>query len=125
MHRDGADAVEQVFTQFAVLDGFVGLAVGGRNDAAVDLVAGGVAHRPHFLVLQHAQQFALRVDGHLGDFIQEQGAALGLAEQSLPVGVGTRESAFLGAKQFAFDQLARQRGAIDLDDPVFARELSE
>ena len=95
------------------------LAVGGGDDAAVDLVAGGVADGPHFLVLQHAQQFALRVNRHFGNFVQEQRAALGLPEQALR---GPRcapvNAPFLRAEQLALDQFAGQRGAIDLDDAV-------
>ena len=38
MNGNGADAVEQIFAQLAVLDGVLGLAVGGGDDAAVGLV---------------------------------------------------------------------------------------
>ena len=117
---NGADAVEQIFAQLAVLDGFVRLAIGGGDEAAVGLVAGLAADRADFLVLQHAQQFALRVDRHFGDFVQQQRAAFGLAEQTFAVGVRAGEGAFDGAEQFAFDQFARQGGAIDLDDLALA-----
>src|SRR5207249_2003651 len=40
--------------------------------------------------------------------------------ETFPVGMSAGESAFDGAEEFAFDQLARQRGAIDLDDSGFA-----
>ena len=115
-----ADAVEQILAQLAVLDGFFGLAIRRGDDAAIGLVTDLAADRPDFLFLQHAQQFALRINGHFGNFVEEQRAAFGLAEQAFAIGMRAGESAFHGAEQFAFDQFARQRGAIDLDDAVLA-----
>ena len=120
MNRNGADAVIKVLAQFAVLDGVFRLAVGGGDDAAVGLVAGLAADRTDFLVLQDAQQLALRVNGHFGNFIEQQRAAFGLAEKPFAVGVRAGERAFDRAEQFAFDQFAGQGGAIDFDDFVFA-----
>ena len=107
MNGNGADAVIKVFAQFAVLDGFLGHAVGGGDDPAIGLVTGLAADGPDFLVLQHAQQLALRVNRHLGNFVEEQRAALGLAEQAFAVGMRAGERAFDRAEQFAFNQLAR------------------
>ena len=97
-------------------------AVGGGDDAAIAFVAGAPADGADFLFLQDAEEFALGVNGHFGDFVQEEGAALGLLEQSLAVHVGAGEGAFDGAEQFAFDQFAGQGGAIDFDErPLVAR----
>jgi hypothetical protein len=72
------------------------------------------------LILQHTEQLALRINRHLGNFVQEQRAALGLAEQPFAVGMGAGERALDGAEQFALDEFAGQRGAIDLDDAALA-----
>ena len=116
MHGNRADAVKQILAQLAVLDGVLRLAVGGGDDAAIGLVTRPSADGPDFLFLQHAQQLALRVDRHFGNFIQEQRAAFRLAEQTFAVGVRAGERAFDRAEQFALDQFARQRGAIDFDE---------
>ena len=120
VNRNGADAVIKVLAQFAVLEGVFRLAVGGGDDAAVGLVAGLAADRADFVVLQDAQQLALRVDGHFGDFVEQQRAAFRLAEKTFAVGVRAGERAFDRTEQFAFDQFAGQGGAIDFDDFVFA-----
>ena len=80
---NGADAVKEVLAQFARLDRLVGLAVGRGDDAAIGLVTGASADGPDFLFLEDAQQLALRVDRHFGNFIQQKRAALGLPEQAL------------------------------------------
>ena len=59
------------------------------------------------------------VHGHLGNFVKQQGAVFGLAEQSHAVGVRAGVGSLDRAEQFALDQLARQRGAVDLDDFIF------
>ena len=71
------------------------------------------------MVLQHAEQLALRIDRHLGNFIEQQRTALGLAEQTFTVGMRTGERTFDGTEEFTLDQFAGQRRAVDLDDPVF------
>ena len=57
---------------------------------------------------------------HFGDFVQQERAPFGLAEEALAVGVGPGESAADGPEQLAFDQFAGQGGAVDLDDLAFA-----
>ena len=62
----------------------------------------------------------MRINRHFGDFVQEQRPVFGLTEQTLAVAVRAGKGAFDRAEQFAFDQLARQGGAIDLNDFSFA-----
>jgi hypothetical protein len=116
MNGDGADAVEQVLAQLAIFNGFVGFAIGGGDDAAIGFVADFAADGAHFLVLQDAEEFALCVDGHFGDFVQEQGATFSLAEEAFAVGVSAGKGALDGAEEFAFDQFAGKGGAVDFDE---------
>src|SRR2546427_6102217 len=111
---NGADAVIQVFAQLAGFDGLFRRAVCGGDDAGIGLVTGAPAHGPDFLLLQHTQQLALRVDGHFRNFIEHERAAVGLPEKALAVGLGAGVGAFYGAEQFALDQFPRQRGAVHL-----------
>ena len=120
MDRDRADAIKQIFAQLALGNRFVGLAIGGSDQAAVGFIGGLATHRAHFLVLQHAQELALGVHRHFGDFVQQERAAFGLAKQAFAIGVGTGKGPFHGTEQLALDQLARQRRAVDLDDSALA-----
>ena len=64
-------------------------------------------------LLQHAQQLALQVHGHLANFVQKQGAALGLLEQAFLFAVSPGEGPFFVTKQHVFDQVFRHGCAIE------------
>ena len=56
-HRNDMQAIEQVGPESAIADLFQRVAVGGANDANIDLVRLGLAHRADGWGLQKAQQF--------------------------------------------------------------------
>ena len=73
----------------------------------------GAAHPVEFAFLEHAQELGLQPDVHLGNFVQEDGAAVGHLELAELAGDGPGERAFFVAKQFGFQQMFRQGGAVD------------
>ena len=72
--------------------------------------------------LQHAQQLHLSGQGQGADFVEEQGAAIGRLELAFARLVDAGVGAGLGAEQFGFDQVRRQRAAIECDERA-ARDL--
>jgi len=56
------------------------------------------------------------VDGDLGDFIEQQGAAVGEFKLSFLALDGPGESTLFMAEQFTFEQPLRQRGAVEGDE---------
>ncbi len=60
--------------------------------------------RPHFPVLQHAQDLGLHLRPHVADFVQEQGAAVGGLEQAALGHDRARESAARMSEQLGFEQ---------------------
>src|SRR5208337_1537136 len=89
----------------------------GRGDQAhVHRNLLGRSHRTHRVFLDGAQQLALRVGAHLGDFVQEQRAALGRAEQTQVLGVRSAERAALVSEQLALDQVPRYRRTVQRDE---------
>ena len=70
---------------------------------------------PEETVLQEAQQLALQVHGHLANFVQKQGAALGLLKQTLLLTVSASEGPFFVAKQHVFDQVFWHGRAVERD----------
>ena len=118
-HAEGGNAVVQVFAEFALGDGFFQVFVGGGHDAHVQLDGGLSTQAGELTLLQHAQQLALQVHGHLADLVQEQGAALGLLKQTLLLTVCARESAFFVTKQHVFDQIFWHGRAIECDKWAF------
>lgn len=67
-------------------------------------------------LMQHAQQLRLKLWLERLHFIKKQGPAVGRLKQPL-LGFGRpRESAFLMAEEFRFDEVFRQRAAVDIDE---------
>ena len=71
-----------------------------------------------FTFLQDAQHLGLECSGDFTDFIEEQGAAMGLFESALARLDSTRKGAAFVAEEFGFEQVFRQRRAVELDQRV-------
>ena len=63
--------------------------------------------------LQGAQQLGLKAAVHLGDFVEQQGAAVGLLELADAPRHRAGEGALLMAEQLAFQQVLGDGGAVD------------
>jgi hypothetical protein len=72
-------------------------------------------------LLQHAQQLDLHLQGHVADFIEEQGTAGGHFEAALAAADRPGESALLVTEQFRLEQVARDGAAVDRDEGPVAR----
>ena len=72
--------------------------------------------RDDLAVLQRAQHLGLRGEVHVADLVEEERAAVGLLEEAALARLGAGERAALVAEELALDQLARDRGAVDLDE---------
>ncbi len=64
-------------------------------------------------LLDRAQQLGLQAHVHLGDFVEQQRAAIGLLELADAARERAGEGALLVAEQFGFQQVLRDRRAID------------
>src|SRR5262249_50822157 len=60
-----------------------------------------------------AQQLGLEVEPKLADLVEEEGAVAGGADEAELIAVGAGEGAAAVAEQVAFEQVARDRGAIE------------
>ena len=106
--REHVQTEEEIGAESALRDLLFQIGVRRGNDAHIDphrLVAADPLER---LFLKQPQQFHLREQRHLADFIEEDGAAVALLElaDSLPVRAGER--ALLVPEQFALDELFRE-----------------
>src|SRR4051794_16033947 len=73
------------------------------------------AHPVETTGLEYAQQPYLHLRGHFGDFVQEQCSATSPLEITTVGARSTGERAFFVAEQLGFDQVGRNRAAIDGD----------
>ncbi len=83
-----------------------------RDDADVYLDRLVAADARDLAVFQHAQQLGLQRQRHVADFVEEQGAAVGIFETALAHLVGAGEGAGLVAEQLVVEQALVQGGAV-------------
>jgi len=77
---------------------------GGRDRLAADPLEG--------LLLKHPQHLRPEGEWHVADLVEEQGATVALFELADALAVGAGERAFLVTEQLAFQQVFRNRGAV-------------
>ena len=114
--REHVQAVVEIFAELAVFDLLDHVAVGRRDQAEVDLDRLLRTDRIDLAFLQRAQQLDLRFERQFADFVEEQRAAVGFLEFADASVDGARERALLVAEQDAFDQVFRDRAAVDGDE---------
>ena len=90
--------------------------VGSDQDARVDLDLALAADTVELAVLQRLQQLGLHRHRHLADLVEKQGAAVSQLELPRLGLLRTGERAPLVAEELRLEQLARQGGAVDLDE---------
>src|SRR5581483_3018813 len=116
--RKDIESVIEIFSKSTRRHLFLEVAVGRRDDSHISPSRSVVANTFVTLLLKHAQQLALDLQGNLSDFIQENGSALRGFEPSRPVFDRAGERAAHVAEELAFKKLVRNRRAIDADQRV-------
>ena len=111
-----ADPVVEVLAELLLLDEPAEVAVGRGEEAHVDLAVAHVAQPAEAQVLDHLQQLGLHLQVHVADLVEEQRAAVGDLEQALLGRDRAREGALLVAEQLGLQQLAREPGAVEVDE---------
>src|SRR5581483_3518754 len=114
--REDVEAVVEILAELAVLDQLDHVAVGGRDQAEVDLDRLLGADGVDLALLQGAQQLHLRVERQLPDLVEEQRAAVGLLELADALVHRTGEGAPLVPEQDALDQVLGDGAAVDGDE---------
>src|SRR5690554_2566328 len=118
VYANYVQAVEQVFAEAAGLHQYFQILVCGGDDAHIHFDEGGAAYPVEFAIGQYPQQAGLGVGGHIADFVQKQGAAVGLLKTALAGGAGAGEGAFFVAEQFRFNQVFGNGGHVQGDERV-------
>ena len=115
--RDGqgedAETVIEILAEPACLDLRTQVSVGGGDHAHVETQHALAAQPLDLALLQDPQQLALQAQFHLGDLVEQQGAALGEFELAGPGLVGAGKGAPFVAEQHRLQHVFRDGRAID------------
>ena len=111
-----ARRVVEVFAEAPGGDLVLEVAVGGGEDADVDLDALGAAEAFEGLVLEGADDLALGFEGHVRDFVEEEGAAVGAFEDAGAAGGGGGVGAGFDAEEFLLEAGGVEGCAVEGDE---------
>ena len=94
------------------MHGGVEVAIGGRQEADIDLDGLVAADAEDLAVFEHAQQLGLEVERHIADLVEKEGAAVGVLETPLAQAVGAGERSGLVTEELIIEQVFVQGRAI-------------
>lgn len=109
---DHGEAVIEVFAKFAAAHHGFEVAIGGGDHAAGDLLRGIGADGFDLLLLDGAEELRLHGEGHVAEFVEEEGATVGGFEHTLLVVGGAGEGALDVAEHLAFKERFGDGGAV-------------
>src|SRR5205823_11874111 len=89
---DDVEPVVKVFTEATCFHLGFDVLIGGHDDSRIDLDWQGAANAFEFSLLEHPEQFALSVQRHLTDLVEEYAPLVGHLEAALALGEGVGES---------------------------------
>ena len=110
--RENIQAIKQITPEFSLGDGLAQITIRRGDDAHVDLDRLAAADGFKLLLLQHAEQFDLRLQRQVADFIEENGAAIRDFETPIAIRQRAGERSLHMAKQFALDQSGADGSAV-------------
>ena len=115
---DGEDveAEEEILAEAPGRDLLAEILVGRGEHAHVDVDDVLAADAADLARLQRAQHLGLRDEIHVADLVEEQRAAVRLLEEAALARLRAGEGAPLVPEELALDELARDGGAVDLDE---------
>src|ERR1700761_3505111 len=120
LDRDDVQPVVEILAEAPGLDLGQGIAVGGADDADIDLLGDVAADALDAAALDEAQQLDLERGVHLANLVEEQGAAVGEGGGAGPCRDRAGEGALHMAEDLALHQLLGDSAAIEGDEGLVA-----
>jgi len=109
------EAEKKIFSELASSDRGLEINVCECDEASFDAKRFRSTKALEGTLLQDAQQFCLRARRESGDFVEDDGAGAAELEAAEFAVNGSGEGAPFVAKEFAFDEIGRKRGAVDFE----------
>ena len=108
-----ADAEVEILAEAALLDEVGEVFVGCADDADVGLACVVAADADDFSGFEYAEEFGLHFQGHVADFVEEEGSAGGVLEDALAFSFGAGEGPADVAEELVFEEGLGLGGAVD------------
>ena len=122
MKFDDVEAVEKVLAEFALLDHVEQIAIGGGDEADIDVDSFVAAEAFERFFLKHAEKFGLQAEAEVADFVEEEGAVVGGFDAALTAEESSGKGAFFVAEEFVFDEIFGEVGAGEGDERASAAQ---
>ncbi len=103
---EDAEAVVEGTIKMSGFDHFCEIAIGGGDEANIDGNGASAADAFEFLFLDGAQNFGLKLEREIPDFIEEESAVVRQFETTDFLRDGTSKSAAFMAEKFGFEKAA-------------------
>ena len=108
-----------------MLDRFLRIPVGRGDDPHVYVLRRVAPYGANLAFLQETQELRLHFEGHVTDFIEEDGALICNLKQADLISRSSRERAFDVPEEFAFDEVGAEGRTIDRDQrTVLSRTIT-
>ena len=120
MNRKDTEAVVQVLAETTLRDFVRQVPIGGRHNADVHTACPLLADPLELAFLNHAQELALELQRDFANFVEEQRSTVGRLKSSCSIADGSGKCTFDVPEELAFEQLPRDRRAIDDDERSIA-----
>jgi hypothetical protein len=92
--------------------------IGRGNDAHINLYAAAAPYTLESLFLKDPEKLGLKLERKIANLVKKQCAAIGHLKSSCGLSDGAGESSAFMAEEFALEQCARNRRAIESHKPV-------
>src|SRR6185312_16751986 len=115
---DDVEPEVEVLAEIALARLLLEVAVGGGDEADIDLDRLAAADPVDLALLDGAQQLRLEAGVHLAHLVEQQRPAIRLLELADAPRDGAGEGAFLMAEELRFQKIFRDRRAVDRDEAL-------
>src|SRR5215813_11659661 len=109
---EGVEAVEEVLAELPRSERLLEMTIGRRDDTHANLAGDHSPHRLALTRLEHAEEPALHLRGHVAHLIEEDRAPVRLLEQARLVSDGARERAPLVPEELGLEKRGSERRAV-------------
>ena len=119
LHGNHIQPVIEILTEAALLDLLTDILIGRRQDADVNRLTPGAAHRCYDTFLDNPEDLDLGRQAHVRDLVKKEGAAVGCPEKTIGVGHRPGKGALFMPEEFALQEGLGKGAAVDRDkDPI-------